>query len=79
MIVPVKIACTLYPTATNTITADGKIQINTASTFKSSELIFDLNKPFPETTADGREVTTTAHLYGNRLVKDQVRIINIRR
>merc|ERR1711997_66061 len=66
-----KIACTLYPTATNTITADGKIQINTASTFKSSELIFELNKPFPETTADGREVTTTAHLYGNRLVKDQ--------
>merc|ERR1711936_967828 len=65
------IACTLYPTATNTITADGKIQINTASTFKSSEIVFELNKPFPETTADGREVTTTALLYGNKIVKDQ--------
>merc|ERR1711936_1026947 len=27
--------------------------------------------PYPETTADGREVTTTALLYGNKLVKDQ--------
>merc|ERR1712110_375750 len=66
-----KIACTLYPTARNSITPDGKIKINTWSTFKSSELIFQLNKPFPETTADGREVTTTALLYGNKLVKDQ--------
>merc|ERR1711992_124902 len=68
------IACTLYPTATNTITADGKIQINTASTFKSSELIFELNQPFPETTADGRKVTTKALLYGNKLVKDQMNL-----
>merc|ERR1712018_721658 len=66
-----KIACTLYPTARNSITPDGRIKINTWSTFKSSELIFGLNKPFPETTADGREVTTTASLYGNKLVKDQ--------
>merc|ERR1712154_648656 len=36
-----KIACTLYPTARNSI------------------------------TPDGREVTTTALLYGNKLVKDQ--------
>merc|ERR1711878_142978 len=67
-----KIACTLYPTARNSITPDGKIKINTWSTFKSSALIFQLNKPFQETTADGREVTTTALLYGNKLVKDQV-------
>merc|ERR1712241_1185855 len=66
-----KIACALYPTARNSITADGKIKINTWSTFKSSEITFELNKPFPETTADGREVTTTAHLYGNKIVKDQ--------
>merc|ERR1712203_1257356 len=65
------IACTLYPTARNSITREGKIQINTWSTFKSSELIFELNTPFQETTADGREVTTTALLYGNKLVKDQ--------
>merc|ERR1711933_184873 len=54
------IACTLYPTARNSITSDGKIKINTWSTFKSSEISFELNKPFKETTADGREVTTTA-------------------
>merc|ERR1712154_463286 len=65
------IACTLYPTARNSITSDGKIKINTWSTFKSSEITFQLNTPFRETTADGREVTTTALLYGNKLVKDQ--------
>merc|ERR1711990_1185258 len=65
------IACALYPTARNSITPDGKIKINTWSTFKNSEVIFELNKPFQETTADGREVTTTALLYGNKLVKDQ--------
>merc|ERR1711899_141835 len=67
-----QIACTLYPTAKNSITPDGRIKINTWSTFKSSELTFGLNKPFQETTADGREVTTTASLYGNKLVKDQI-------
>merc|ERR1739844_605699 len=66
-----KIACALYPTARNSITPDGKIKINTWSTFKSSEITFQLNKPFSETTADGRKVTTTALLYGNKLVKDQ--------
>merc|ERR1711981_169267 len=66
-----KIACTLYPTARNSITPDGKIKINTWSTFKSSEISFELNKAFSESTADGREVTTTALLYGNKLVKDQ--------
>ena len=43
----VQIACALYPTARNSITADGKIKINTWSTFKSSEIVFELNKPFP--------------------------------
>merc|ERR1712045_1103557 len=65
------IACTLYPTARNSITSDGKIKINTWSTFKSSEITFQLNTPFKGTTADGREVTTTPLLYGNKLVKDQ--------
>jgi len=66
-----KIACTLYPTATNSITSDGQIQIDTSSTFKSSSIKFRLNEPFPETTSDGRKVKTTAVLYGNRLIKDQ--------
>merc|ERR1739844_366889 len=65
------IACTLYPTARNSITSDGKIKINTWSTFKSSEITFQLNTPFQKSTADGREVTTTALLYGNKLVKGQ--------
>merc|ERR1711981_1308114 len=66
-----KIACTLYPTARNSITPDGKVKINTWSTFKSSEISFELNQPFQESTADGREVTTTAVVYGNKLIKDQ--------
>merc|ERR1711902_481410 len=67
-----KIACTLYPTATNRITPDGQIQIDTSSTFKSSSIQFRLDQPFKETTSDGREVETTAVLYGNKLIKDQV-------
>merc|ERR1712079_601283 len=67
-----KIACTLYPTATNSITPNGQIQIDTSSTFKSSSIKFRLNQPFSETTSDGRNVKTTAVLYGNRLIKDQV-------
>merc|ERR1711990_50237 len=65
------IACALYPTARNSITPDGKIKINTWSTLKNSEVIFELDKKFSETTSDGRQVTTTARLVGNKLVKDQ--------
>ena len=54
-----KIACSLYPTATNEL-VDGQIKISTSSTFKSGENVFNLGEPFTETTADGREVTTTA-------------------
>merc|ERR1712227_1040212 len=67
-----KIACTSYPTAKNLITPNGQIQIDTSSTFKSSSVKFNLNQPFKETTSDGRVVTTTAALYGNKLIKDQV-------
>ena len=66
-----KIACSLYPTATNEL-VDGQIKISTSSTFKSGENVFNLGEPFTETTADGREVTTTATREGNTLVKNQV-------
>ena len=66
-----KIACSLYPMATNEL-VDGQIKISTSSTFKSGENVFNLGEPFTETTADGREVTTTATREGNTLVKNQV-------
>ena len=53
-----QIACTLYPTARNSITPDGRIKINTWSTFKSSELIFELNKPFQVRVNSVRLCTT---------------------
>merc|ERR1711913_123104 len=65
-----KIACALYPTARNT--QRGKIiKINTDSTFKSSEIEFELGVPFKEVTADGRTVITTATKDGDRIIKHQ--------
>merc|ERR1712168_289666 len=66
-----KIACALYPTATNKQNINGDITIDTASTFKSTTLTFRLNTPFEESTADGRTVTTAA-VQGNKLVKTQI-------
>merc|ERR1719422_1057251 len=66
-----QIACTLYPTAKNSITPDGRIKINTWSTFKSTSIEFEFGVPFDETTGDGTEVRTTATLSGNSLIKDQ--------
>merc|ERR1712243_98921 len=68
------IACSLYPIATNS-QRDNVITIHTSSTFKSSTVSFELGKPFEETTADGREVLTTATLEGNVLTKQQVRMV----
>jgi len=67
-----KIACALYPTATNRNNPNGEITIDTSSTFKSTSVTFRLNTPFKETTADGRTVTTTAVLDGHKLIKTQV-------
>merc|ERR1711893_521685 len=59
-----KIACALYPTATNIQNPDGSITINTSSTFRPGV-------KFQEDTVDGRTVTTTATIQGNTIVKYQ--------
>ena len=70
-----KIACSLYPTATNEL-VDGQIEVTTTATregntlVKNGENVFNLGEPFTKTTADGREVTTTAwrphNMWANR-------------
>jgi len=65
-----KIACALYPTAKNTQIGE-RIKINTSSTFKNSEVEFELGVPFTEHTADGRTVITTASLVGDSIIKKQ--------
>eukprot|EP00090_Calanus_glacialis_P019662 TRINITY_DN3016_c0_g1_i1.p1 TRINITY_DN3016_c0_g1~~TRINITY_DN3016_c0_g1_i1.p1 ORF type:complete len:163 (-),score=42.47 TRINITY_DN3016_c0_g1_i1:151-639(-) len=67
-----KIACALYPTATNKQTPNGDITVETSSTFKSTSITFRLDTPFEESTADGRTVSTTAVVNGNKIVKTQV-------
>ena len=66
-----KIGCSLYPT-TKIGQVENKISIGTKSTFKAGELQFKLGVPFEEETADGRTVTTTAMLVGDKLTKHQV-------
>merc|ERR1711862_27559 len=65
------VACALTPTATNKQNSNGQITIDTSSTFRSTSVTFELNRPFKETTADGRTVETTAVLQGNKLIKTQ--------
>ncbi|XP_076453036.1 sodium/calcium exchanger regulatory protein 1-like [Babylonia areolata] len=65
-----KLGGTLRPT--QEISVDGDTwDIKTITTFKSSELKFTLNEPFEETTVDGRKVTTTVRLEGQKLIQDQ--------
>jgi len=61
-------------TPTMTITKSGdKWSMVTATTLKKVELNFELGKPFDETTADGRDVTTTVSMEGdNKLMTLQV-------
>merc|ERR1712045_916909 len=73
-----KVACALTPVATNSLLPNGQIKIDTHSTFKSSSITFSLNKPFRETTSDGRKVVTTAVLQGNRLIKTQLNPVETR-
>merc|ERR1711892_40829 len=66
------IACALTPTATNKQRSNGDVIIDTSSTFRSTSVTFRLVSPCQESTADGRTVSTTAVLRGNRLIKTQV-------
>lgn len=43
----------------------------TLSTFKDTEIVFELGKPFEEETLDGRKVTSVITLEGNKLIQKQ--------
>merc|ERR1712141_361151 len=49
----------------------GKWKVVTKTTLKSTEINFEVGKPFEETTADGRKCTTTVTIEGNTMVTDQ--------
>ncbi|XP_072267101.1 myelin P2 protein-like [Pyxicephalus adspersus] len=64
------VAKTLKPDVT--ITRDGDVWcIKTESTFKNTNLQFELNKLFKETTADGRECETIITLEDGKLIQNQ--------
>merc|ERR1712018_142813 len=52
----------------------GKWKVVTKTTLKSTEINFEVGKPFEETTADGRKCTTTVTIEGNTMVTDQKEI-----
>ncbi|XP_072269390.1 myelin P2 protein-like [Pyxicephalus adspersus] len=65
-----KAAITLKPNVT--ISRDGDVWcIKTESTFKNTDLKFELNKLFKETTADGRECETIITLEDGKLIQNQ--------
>ena len=71
LILLLQVACTLSPI--QTISQAGKeINIKTVNPFMNTDIKFTLEVPFKETTADGREVMTTAKLEGDTLTKTQV-------
>lgn len=45
--------------------------IKTSTSFKTTEIAFDLGKEFEETTADGRKVKTIVTKDGNKLIQSQ--------
>lgn len=48
-----------------------KYKLITSSTFKNTEIVFELGKEFDETTLDGREVKSVVTLEGNTLTHKQ--------
>jgi len=66
-----KLAATSSP-STEIAEADGEWTIKTSTTFKNTEIKFKLGEPFPETTADGRNVTATITKEDNKLIHKQV-------
>jgi len=70
------IACTLYPKQVISQDANGKIDLNTFTTFQSTYTDFKLGEPWTEETADGRTTTTVATVDGNKLIKIQTPAAN---
>lgn len=48
-----------------------KFTLVTSSTFKNSEISFELGKEFDEETLDGRQVKSVMTLEGNKLIQKQ--------
>lgn len=50
---------------------DGVYTLKTTSPFKNTEIKFKLGEEFEEETADGRKVSSTCTLEGNKLIQVQ--------
>lgn len=50
---------------------NNKYKLITTSTFKDTEIEFELGKEFDETTLDGREVKSVMKLEGNKLTQEE--------
>ncbi|KAI6207321.1 Fatty acid-binding protein-like protein 6 [Aphelenchoides fujianensis] len=68
-----KMANNLKPQLDIQVTGD-HWKITSASTFKTTVLEFDLNKPFDETTPDGRVLKSTFKFENGKLIQEQKKI-----
>jgi len=66
-----KAGAALSSTSEITDLGDGKIKINTQSTFKSSEVTFVLGAAVDEKTMDGRQCKSTLNWDGNNFIQVQ--------
>lgn len=62
---------TVSPTVELQKLPDNKYKLSTTSTFKDTEIEFELGKEFEETTLDGREVMSVMTLNGNVLTQEE--------
>lgn len=66
-----KIGNSVSPTVELQKLPDGKYKLITKSTFKDTEITFELGKSFDEETLDGRNVQSVITLDGNKLIQNQ--------
>lgn len=66
-----RIGNTVSPTVELKKLPNNKYKLITKSTFKDTEIEFELGKEFDETTLDDREVKSVMTLEGNKLIQRQ--------
>lgn len=66
-----RIGNTVSPTVELKKLPNNKFKLITTSTFKDTEIEFELGKEFDETTLDDREVKSVMKLEGNKLTQEQ--------
>lgn len=66
-----KIGNSVSPTVELQKLPDNKYKLITTSTFKDTEITFELGKEFDEETLDGRQVKSVMTLDGNKLTQKQ--------